>query len=191
VPGDIISLSAGDITPADARVMSAKDLFINQSSLTGESFPVEKTSPVRRKDASLSEWNDYLLMGTSIVSGTAMAVVVRTGGFTECGKIAKRLTDTIPETEFERRIKGLCFLIMQVTILLVLFVFVINALLHPDTNGILQALLFSVALETHRLPEHEHTPRTGHSHCSIPAVRKRNFLQQSPRRPIQKPKLPG
>ena len=154
VPGDIIYLSAGDITPADARVIMARDLFVNQSSLTGESFPVEKTpSLLKVKDASISEWNNYLFMGTSIVSGTANALVVRTGSYTEYGKIAKKLVEAVPETEFERGIKGFGFLIMQITILLVLFVFMINALLHPDTNGVLQALLFSVALAVGLTPE--------------------------------------
>lgn len=154
VPGDIIYLSAGDITPADARVITARDLFINQSSLTGESFPVEKTpAPVGIKDASISEWTNYLFMGTSVVSGTSTAVVVRTGSTTEYGKIAKKLVERAPETEFERGIKGFGFLIMQVTLLLVLFVFLINALLHPNTSGILQALLFSVALAVGLTPE--------------------------------------
>ena len=154
VPGDITCLSAGDITPADSRVIDAKDLFINQSALTGESFPVEKTSaPVKGKELSITEWNNYLFMGTSIVSGTATAVVVRTGGLTEYGKIAQRLVGKAPETEFERGIRKFGFLIMEVTFLLVLFVFMINALFHPDTNGILQALLFSVALAVGLTPE--------------------------------------
>jgi Mg2+-importing ATPase len=154
VPGDIIYLSAGDITPADSRIISAKDLFVNQSSLTGESFPVEKTpAHVNVKDVSVAEWSNYLFMGTSIVTGTATALVVRTGGSTEYGKIAKRLVEKAPETEFERGIKSFGFLIMQVTILLVLFVFLINALRNPDTNGILQALLFSVALAVGLTPE--------------------------------------
>jgi Mg2+-importing ATPase len=154
VPGDIIHLSAGDIAPADARIIDAKDLFVNQSALTGESFPVEKTpTPIRAKGASITEWSNYLFMGTSIVSGTASAVVVRTGGYTEYGKIAAKLVEKAPETEFERGTKQFGFLIMQVTFLLVMFVFLINALLHPDANGILQALLFSVALAVGLTPE--------------------------------------
>ncbi len=154
VPGDIIHLSAGDITPADARIIDAKDLFVNQSALTGESFPVEKTStPIKNRSASITEWNNYLFMGTSIVSGTAMALVVRTGGYTEYGKIAAKLVEKAPETEFERGTKQFGFLIMQVTFLLVMFVFLINALLHPDANGILNALLFSVALAVGLTPE--------------------------------------
>jgi Mg2+-importing ATPase len=154
VSGDIIHLSAGDITPADARIIEAKDLFVNQSALTGESFPVEKTpAPIKNKGASITEWNNYLFMGTSIVSGTASAVVVRTGGYTEYGKIAEKLVEKAPETEFERGTKQFGFLIMQVTFLLVMFVFLINALLHPNANGILQALLFAVALAVGLTPE--------------------------------------
>ena len=154
VPGDIIYLSAGDITPADARIIEAKDLFVNQSALTGESFPVEKTqAPVKGKDASITEWNNYLFMGTSIVSGTATAVVVRTGGLTEYGKIAQKLVEKAPETEFEKGTKQFGFLIMQVTFFLVMFVFMINALLHPNAEGILQALLFAVALAVGLTPE--------------------------------------
>jgi len=154
VPGDIIYLSAGDIAPADARLITAKDLFMNQSSLTGESFPVEKTSaPLESKSASITEWNNYLFMGTSVVSGTATAVVVRTGSSTEYGKVAKRLVERPPETEFARGIKSFGFLIMQVTLLLVIFVFFINALRTPDINGILNALLFSVALAVGLTPE--------------------------------------
>ena len=154
VPGDIIHLSAGDIAPADTRIIDAKDLFVNQSALTGESFPVEKTpTPIRAKGASITEWSNYLFMGTSIVSGTASAVVVRTGGYTEYGKIAAKLVERAPETEFERGTKQFGFLIMQVTFLLVMFVFLINALLHPDANGILQALLFAVALAVGLTPE--------------------------------------
>jgi Mg2+-importing ATPase len=74
-------------------------------------------------------------MGTSIVSGSATAVVVRTGGSTEYGKIAQRLAEKAPETEFEIGIKKFGFLIMQVTIVLVLFVFIINAILHPNAEA--------------------------------------------------------
>jgi len=154
VPGDLIYLSAGDIAPADARLITARDLFVNQSALTGESFPVEKTpAPLTGKEASITEWNNYLFMGTSVVSGTATAAVVKTGGSSEYGKIAKRLVDIVPETEFERGIKSFGFLIMQVTFLLVLFVFLINALRAPDTDGVLNALLFSVALAVGLTPE--------------------------------------
>jgi P-type Mg2+ transporter len=154
VPGDIIYLSSGDITPADARLITAKDLFVNQSSLTGESFPVEKTPvPLMGKDVPVTEWTNYFFMGTSIVSGTATAVVVKTGSSTEYGKIAKKLVERPPETEFEKGIKSFGFLIMQATILLVMFVFLVIAVRNPTSEGVLNALLFAVALAVGLTPE--------------------------------------
>ncbi|MCW3999717.1 MAG: magnesium-translocating P-type ATPase [Candidatus Bathyarchaeota archaeon] len=154
VPGDVIFLSAGDIAPADARVIAAKDLFINQSALTGESFPVEKTSaPIKAKTGSTVDWLNYCFMGTSVVSGTASAVVAKTGGATEYGKIARKLIEKSPETEFERGIRSFGFLIMQVTFLLVIFVFLIISLRNPTETGVVQALLFAVALAVGLTPE--------------------------------------
>ena len=155
VPGDVISLSAGDIIPADARIISAKDLFVNQSSLTGESFPVEKTPTpaVKGKGGALVDWSNFCFMGTSIVSGSGTAVVGKTGSSTEYGKIAKKLTEKAPETEFERGIKSFGYLIMQVTFLLVIFVFMIISLKNPSQDGVLQALLFAVALAVGLTPE--------------------------------------
>jgi Mg2+-importing ATPase len=155
VPGDVVYLSAGDIIPADARVISAKDLFVNQSSLTGESFPVEKTPApaVKGKGGALVDWSNFCFMGTSIVSGSGTAVVGKTGSSTEYGKIAKKLVEKQPETEFERGIKGFGYLIMQVTFLLVIFVFMIISVKNPSENGVLEALLFAVALAVGLTPE--------------------------------------
>jgi Mg2+-importing ATPase len=151
VPGDIVHLSAGDMVPADARILAAKDLFLNQSALTGESFPVEKTATsLKSKDAPITEWNNYLFMGTSVVSGSAIVVVAKTGGSSEYGKISKKLVAKMPETEFERGIRRFGYLIMQVTIFLVIFVFLINALYMRD---VLQSLLFAVALAVGITPE--------------------------------------
>ena len=154
VPGDIIYLSAGDIAPADARIITAKDLFINQSSLTGESFPVEKTAnkldSVNLTSGSITEWDNYLFMGTSVVSGSSTAVVAKTGGFTEYGKIAKKLVAKPPETEFERGVKGFSYLIMQVTFVLIIFVFVVLAFFH---RSLIDSLLFAAALAVGLTPE--------------------------------------
>ena len=151
VPGDIVYLSAGDMVPADARVITARDLFVNQSALTGESFPVEKTAtPLKAKDVALTEWNNYLFLGTSVVSGTATAVVVKTGNLTEYGKIAKKLVTREPETESERGLRRFGLLIMEITFLLVVFVFFINALYKRD---VLDSLLFAVALAVGLTPE--------------------------------------
>jgi Mg2+-importing ATPase len=156
VPGDVLSLSAGDLVPADARLMSAKDFFVDQSALTGESFPLEKTPTVlsAQEACSVNEWNNYLFMGTSVVSGSATAVVVKTGSFTDYGKIVKKLIERRPETEFERGLRRFGYLILQVTFLLVVFVFFVKALSSSnDPQKILEALLFSVALAVGLTPE--------------------------------------
>lgn len=152
VPGDIVYLSAGDIVPADSRLLVQKDLFVDQAALTGESFPVEKNADALppEKTKSPSDWEDFLFMGTSVVSGTATAVVVRTGGLTEFGKIAKRVAQRKGETEFERGLGHFGLLIMEVTFVLVMFVFLILALRERDP---LESLLFSVALAVGLTPE--------------------------------------
>ena len=145
VPGDVIVLSAGDIVPADARIISARDFFVDQSALTGESFPVEKTGePISEADIDdTSKWNNYLFMGTSVTNGTATAVIVRTGDATQYGEIVRKSVERKPETEFEGGLRRFGFLIMQVTFVLVIFVFFINALFK---RGIMESLLFAVAL---------------------------------------------
>jgi len=152
VPGDIICLSAGDVAPADARIISAKDFFVDQSALTGESFPVEKTSAELKAEniLTVTNWNNYLFMGTSVVSGAGMAVVAKTGRSTEYGKIAKRIVERRPETEFERGLRKFGYMIMEATFLLVMFVFFVNALHY---RGVLESLLFSVALAVGLTPE--------------------------------------
>ena len=87
VPGDIVSLSAGDMIPADLRILSAKDLFINQAALTGESFPVERSGePQKGKVASMNDMTNIAFMGSDVVSGTAMGVVISTGGNTSSAR---------------------------------------------------------------------------------------------------------
>jgi Mg2+-importing ATPase len=152
VPGDVIALSAGDLVPADARLITAKDFFVDQSALTGESFPLEKTpSALSAQEAcSVNEWNNYLFMGTSAVSGSATAVVVKTGSFTDYGKIVKKLVERRPETEFERGLRRFGYLIMQVTFVLVIFVLFVKTY---TTGKPLEALLFSVSLAVGLTPE--------------------------------------
>jgi Mg2+-importing ATPase len=151
VPGDIVHLSAGDIVPADARAIIAKDLFADQSALTGESFPVEKTvAPLQVRNAAITEWNNCLFMGTSIVGGSGIAVVLKTGSLTEYGRIAKRLVTRQPEKEFERGLRRFGFMITQVAFVLVAFVFLINAMYKRD---VLESLLFAAALAVGLVPE--------------------------------------
>ena len=153
VPGDIISLSAGDVVPADARLTAAKDFFVDQSALTGESFPLEKTVPplTSKRVCTVGEWSNYIFMGTSVVSGLASAVVLKTGSFTEYGKIVKKIVERRPETEFERGLRRFGYMIMQITLILVSFVFLTNAVLHG--GAILESFLFAVALAVGLTPE--------------------------------------
>ncbi|NLB73156.1 MAG: hypothetical protein GX795_03915, partial [Firmicutes bacterium] len=105
VPGDSILLGVGDIVPADARVLTAKDFFVDQSTLTGESAPVEKwLHEGARKAASLPDMDHAVFFGTNVVSGTATAIVAETGSRTQFGRLARTLTEERPKTEFQRGI---------------------------------------------------------------------------------------
>jgi P-type Mg2+ transporter len=151
VPGDVVLLSAGSLIPADARVIKTNDLSVDQSALTGESFPVTKTAePYEKKAGDITEWSNCLFMGTSVVSGSATAVIVKTGSGTEYGQIAQKLTARPPEKEFEKGLRKFGMLISQVALILVVFVFIIIALFKHD---LLEALLFSVALAIGLIPE--------------------------------------
>ena len=154
VPGDITFLIAGDMVPADSRLISSKDLNLNQSALTGEAFPVEKNSaPLAVKTSDLTAWNNYVFQGTSVVSGTGTAVVVKTGSLTEYGKIAKELVAKAPETEFEKGLRRFGALMTEVTLFLVVFVFFVNAYFYSGSRPILDSLLFAVALAVGLTPE--------------------------------------
>jgi Mg2+-importing ATPase len=150
VPGDVVFLTAGDIVPADARVLDERDFFVNQSALTGEPFPVGKTAGREDPAKPLAEAGNYIFLGTSVVSGTATALVTRTGMATEFGHVAKTLIARPPETEFERGLKQFSYLMSKIIFFLVIFVFFINALFR---HGVLESLLFSIALAVGMTPE--------------------------------------
>src|SRR5271157_1634041 len=105
VPGDIISLSAGDVVPADCLIIESKDLFVDEATLTGETYPSEKSVGLLPKETTISHRTNSLFMGTHVISGSSIALVVNTGPGTEFGKIAEHLKFRPPETEFERGIK--------------------------------------------------------------------------------------
>src|SRR5690242_8876063 len=147
VPGDVIKLAAGDLVPADAELLQTRDLHVQQAALTGESLPVEKSAT---SDHSSDSDSHKVFLGTSVVSGTATAVVTATGKNTIFGDIATRLAKRAPETEFERGTRRFGFLIMRTTILLVLFVLLITVLFH---RPFLESLLFAVALAVGLTPE--------------------------------------
>jgi Mg2+-importing ATPase len=147
VPGDMIRLSAGDLIPADAQLLEARDLHVQEAALTGESLPAEKE--VSAAD-SADPTRNTVFLGTSVVSGTATARVCATGRTTAFGKIAERLAEKVPETEFERGINRFGLLITRIVMLLVLFSFLVNALQHRDA---FDSLLFAIALAVGLIPE--------------------------------------
>jgi Mg2+-importing ATPase len=150
VPGDIVLLSAGSLIPADGIVLEAKDFFVNQAVLTGETFPVEKKAGPVDAHAGMPERVNMVFMGTSVRSGTARSLIVQTGTSTAFGQIAERLTLRPPETEFERGIRRFGYLLTQIMTVLVLGVFAINVILAKPP---IDSLLFSIALAVGIAPE--------------------------------------
>ena len=150
VPGDIVLLSAGSLIPADAVVLDAKDFFVNQAVLTGETFPVEKKSGPTADKAALGERTNTVFMGTNVHSGEARVLIVQTGSRTIFGQIARRLTITPPETEFERGIRRLGYLLSEIMFVLVLAIFAINVFFHKP---VLDSLLFSIAVAVGLTPQ--------------------------------------
>ena len=151
VPGDIVDLYAGDMIPADLRIISCKDLFINQASLTGESFPVEKMAvPVKPKAGSLSDYSNIAFMGSSVVSGTAIGVVIKTGVATQFGELSKRLVAMSSVTSFDKGIHKFVWLMIRFMMLLVTVIFAIN---YFSKGKIIEAFLFSLAVAVGLTPE--------------------------------------
>ncbi len=156
VPGDVIRLVAGDLVPADARLLESRDLHVQQAALTGESLPVEKETASEPQaafsagDLNPADVRDVVFLGTSVVSGTATAEVLATGTATAFGKIAERLAEKSPETEFERGTRQFGLLIARIVVFLVLFVFLVNAAMHRNT---FESLLFAIALAVGLTPE--------------------------------------
>jgi len=151
VPGDIVDLFAGDMIPADLRIISCKDLFINQASLTGESFPIEKMAdPIQVKNGSISELRNIAFMGSSVVSGTALGVVIKTGIATQFGEISRKLTTMRIETSFDKGIYKFTWLMIRAMFCMVLFIFAINALRR---GNFIESLLFSLGVAVGLTPE--------------------------------------
>jgi len=153
VPGDIIVLSAGAIVPGDCVILESKDLFVDEAALTGETFPVEKTTGVLAFDTPLVKRTNCLFMGTHVVSGSAKAVVVSTGLSTEFGKISEKLKLRPPETDFERGIRRFGYLLLEITLILVILIFAFNVYFHrPVVDSFLFSLALAVGLTPQLLP---------------------------------------
>ncbi len=150
VPGDVFRLSAGDLVPADARLLDARDLSVQQSMLTGESLPVDKHAGAAGAGAAGPEEPGFVFMGTSVVSGTATAVALATGAETVFGDIARRLGTRPPISEFDQGLRRFSLLILRTTMALVLFILVVALALKRDP---VESLLFAVALGVGLTPE--------------------------------------
>jgi Mg2+-importing ATPase len=150
VPGDIVSLSAGDIVPGDCLLLESRDLFVDEAMLTGETFPVEKAVSVLSADTPLAKRTNVTWMGTHIVSGSAKGLVILTGKNTEFGKVSERLKLKPPETEFEHGIRRFGYFLGEVTLVLVVIIFAINVYLQ---RPVLESFLFSLALAVGLTPQ--------------------------------------
>jgi Mg2+-importing ATPase len=148
--GDIVLLKAGDIIPGDGRILNSRDLFVNESTLTGETYPAEKTVGLLPDATELSQRSNCLFMGTNVVSGTATLLVIKTGQETEFGQVSQRLRFREPETDFEKGVKRFGYFLMEVTFLLVVAIFAINVYL---ARPILESFLFSLALAVGLTPQ--------------------------------------
>lgn len=150
VPGDVIDLSAGSSIPGDGLLIDAKDLFVDEATLTGETYPAEKSTGVVPVMATLPQRANSIFMGTHVVSGHAKAVIVHVGKETEFGRIAGHVMLRAPETEFERGIRRFGYLLLEVTLLLVFAIFAINVFLQ---RPVLDSFLFSMALAVGLTPQ--------------------------------------
>src|SRR5512144_3757 len=150
VPGDIVVLNAGDIVPGDCLIQESKDLFVDEATLTGETYPVEKAVVVLSAETPLGQRTNSLWMGTHVVSGSGRAVVIRTGKETEFGQVSERLKLRPQETDFEHGIRQFGYFLMEVTLVLVVAIFAINVYL---ARPVLDSFLFSLALAVGLTPQ--------------------------------------
>jgi len=151
VPGDVVRLNCGDLAPADARLLDSKDLHVRESALTGESLPVDKAAKdLPAGQHTIADAGNSVFLGTAVQTGIGTAVIVRTGKDTAFGAIAERLAMRPPETEFGRGIRHFGLMITRVIMLLVLFVLLVNLVLH---RPFLESFLFAIALAVGMTPE--------------------------------------
>ncbi len=152
VPGDIIYLSAGDMMPADLRIFQSKDLFVSQAMLTGEALPVEKREQrVSDTDTkSVLELENICFMGTNVVSGTAAAVVVNTGGHTYFGSMAKSLVGKRAETSFDKGVSSVSWLLIRFMLVMVPLVFLVNGF---SKGNWIEAFMFGLSVAVGLTPE--------------------------------------
>ena len=150
VVGDIVKLSAGDMIPADIRIFNAKDLFVSQAALTGESEPVEKSEIADKKEGSLTETKNLAFMGGSVISGSARALVISVGNNTMLGSMAKTLNTKPPKTTFEKGVNSVSWVLIRFMLIMVPIVFFMNGFTKGDW---MQAALFAISVAVGLTPE--------------------------------------
>ena len=150
VPGDVVYLAAGDMIPADLRIVESKDLFISQSSLTGESDAIEKTPEFTGNLKSIVECNNLCFMGSNVVSGSAIGVVFATGQSTYLGTIAKSIVGARAQTSFDKGINKVSLLLIRFMLVMVPFVFVVNGITKGDW---FDAFIFAISIAVGLTPE--------------------------------------
>jgi Mg2+-importing ATPase len=151
VPGDVVALSSGDMVPGDLRLISAKDLFVNQSALTGESLPIEKMPQVQGSTSKNPfEIANLLFFGTNVESGTGLAMVVQTGITTYFGSLASSVTGKRQQTSFDKGVNDFTWLMISFMLVMVPLVFLFNGLSKGDW---IEAFLFALAVAVGLTPE--------------------------------------
>lgn len=150
VVGDIVHLSAGDMIPADVRVLEAKDLFISQSSLTGESEPIEKTSHTSEPQETVTDYTNIVFMGSNVISGSAVAAIVAVGDNTLFGSMASAVAGEAVETSFTKGVNAVSWVLIRFMLVMVPVVFFINGITKGDW---LEAFLFAISVAVGLTPE--------------------------------------
>jgi Mg2+-importing ATPase len=150
VPGDMVLLTAGDLIPGDGLILESNELFADEATLTGETYPAEKLPGIVPAETPLAKRTNSLFMGTHVVSGSATAVVVHTAKDTEFGQVSERLRLRATETEFEHGVRRFGYFLLEVTLVLVLLIFASNVFLH---RPVLDSFLFSMALAVGLTPQ--------------------------------------
>lgn len=150
VPGDVVLLAAGDIVPADGRLVETRELFVKEAPLTGEPYPVEKKPGDVAPETSIADATNAVFLGSTVTSGTGRFVVCATGLSTALGQTAQAIEKEPPPTEFERGTRAFGMLIMRMAIILVVFVLVVSAIVG---RSFLESLLFAIAIAVGITPE--------------------------------------
>ena len=150
VVGDIVHLSAGDMIPADVRILDAKDLFVSQASLTGESEPIEKTAALSAPKQSVTDYTDIAFMGSNVISGSASAVVICVGDHTLFGSMTSAVAGEAVETSFTKGVNGVSWVLIRFMMVMVPLVFFVNGITKGDW---LEAFLFAISIAVGLTPE--------------------------------------